>query len=113
MSYKPVQIAFERHQGMENTDNTVQMIEQSEVKDKKSATTAQALVKSEKSQDTDAIQRGKRGIPSERESEPSGVLKKICRTILDGKITSVKSNHEADSTTTNGLRRSARLTVKR
>lgn len=108
-----MQIAFERHQGLKNKDNTVQMIEQSEVKDKKSATTAQALVKSKKSKNTDAIRRLKRGVPSERESEPLGVLKKKCRTILNGKITSVKSNHEADSTTTNWLRRSARLAVER
>lgn len=113
MSYKPVHIASERHQGLKNTDNTVQMIERSKVKDKKSVTTADALEKSEKSKNTDAIRRGKRGIPSERELEPSGLLKKKCRTILNGKVTSVKSNDEEDSTTTNGLRRSARLSVKR
>lgn len=94
-------------------NNAVQMVEQSKVKEKKSATTAQALVKSEKSKNTEAIRRGKRSIPIERESEPSGLVTKKCRTILNGKITSVKSNYEADSTTTNGLRRSARLTVKR
>ena len=111
MSYKPVKIAFERHQELKKEHKNVPIIEKSENRRKKNSAEENAAAKLVKSNDPNTARRGKRGLSSEREDVSGAVLKK-CRIILQGKSTSQKANHETNLTHLIGLRRSARLTIK-
>lgn len=110
MSYKPVKIAFERHQELKKEHKNVPIIEKSgnRIGKNPGKEKAAALVKSK---DPITARIGKRGLSSERE-DVSGVVLKKGRIILKGKSTSEKANHEKNLTHLIGLRRSARLTIK-
>ena len=107
MSYKPVKIAFERQQQLKIARER----EQSVGKTEKSAS-ASTSANSMNCKDIKAVRISKRGVPSEPESKTLGAVNKKCRTILDGKSTTVRSNHKTDLTDSSGLRRSARLSTK-
>ena len=113
MSYKPVQIAFERHQDLKNSQKIVPVVGTSTAKSLKPIS-ADVMAKSKSCEDLDTTQIGKRGAPSEKESISSDVVKKKCRAILNRKSVSVKSSHKTDCNNSEGLglRRSARLTIK-
>jgi hypothetical protein len=111
MSYKPVKIAFERHQELKKEHKNVPIIEKIEGRRKKNSAEENAAAKLVKSKDPKTARIGKRGLSSEREDVPGVVLKK-CRIILKGKSASENANHETNLTHLIGLRRSARLTTK-
>jgi hypothetical protein len=111
MSYKPVKIAFERHQELKKEHKNVPIIEKSENRRRKKSAKENAAVKLEDSKDLKTARIGKRGSSSERKDVSDAVLKK-CRINLKGKSTSEKANHETNLTHLIGLRRSARLTIK-
>ena len=114
MSYKPVKIAYERHQELKKEHKNVPIIEKSESRRKINFAIDNAAAKFVKSKDPKTARIGKRGLSSEREEREhvSGVVLKKCRIILEGKSPSEKANHEINLTHSIGLRRSARLTIK-
>ena len=111
MSYKPVKIAFERHQELKKEHKDVPIIEKNKIRGKKNYAEKNAAAKLVDFKDPKTARLGKRGLSSERE-DVSGVVLKKCRIILKGKSTSEKANHEKNLTHLIGPRRSARLTIK-
>lgn len=114
MSYKPVKIAFERHQELKKEHKNVTKMEKSENRRRKKSVKDNAAAKLEKLKNAKTARIGKRGLSPEREEreDVSGVVLKKRRIILKGKSTSEKANHETNLTHLIGLRRSARLTIK-
>ena len=110
MSYKPVKIAFDRHQELKKEHKNVPIIGKSN-DERKISVKENASAKLDNCKDLKTARIGKRGFSSEGEETSSVVLKKG-RIILKGKSTSEKANHETNRTPLIGLRRSARLTIK-